>query len=316
MMMRSTLRKLGIASIFLIALHCFSFWFATLYERIDRGPATNTPAEGFWPRYGAYLHGLQRGDWGNVQGVPIGEYLGPIFQRSLILLGLALLCTVLIGPLLGVSAISRRTSRIAPQAYSVLAIGSSLPGFFLGSLLIAGLIYLSRSGWYSGPGTLIPVQGTGIDSHLILPVFTLAARPTLYIGYIMAGLLEHELQQEYIRVARSKGLGWRDLLVRHALPNIAASSIASLHRALRLLVGGLILVEALFDWRGVGYLLLSSLRRTADSSMSGLELQPELFACLALLFGGLLLLADVIASLMIYRADPRIRVAVAQPFGG
>lgn len=312
-MLRLILRKLGTSIVFLIVLNALSYWFATVYEPQVRNDPETAVTQGFWSRYAIYLQGLLRGDWGTVQGVPIAEYIGPLFQRSLIILTFALVWTVIFGPLLGLFAISRRTTRITSGAYGVLAVGSSLPGFFLGSLLIAGLIYLSRSGWYTGPGTLIPVQGFGVDAHIILPVFTLAARPTFYVGYIVAGLLEHELQQDYIRVARGKGLPWRDVLMRHALPAIAGGVTVSLHRGLHMLIGGLIVVEALFDWRGVGYLFLYSLRSGQGSAMPVPELQPELLAVLAVIFGGMLLLSDVITSLIVYVADQRVRAGEMQP---
>ncbi len=205
-------------------------------------------------------------------------------------------------PLLGVLVLQQRTSRIAPWAQVFLTVGSSMPGFFLGTLLIAAVILWARR--FSPGHPPLPVQGYGVDSHLIVPVLTLAARPVLYVAHFTAGLLEDELQQDYVRVARSKGVPWRWLVWRHALPNVAAAVVMALAQSLRLLASTLILVEALFDWRGVGWLFLNMI--ALDRANAGLFLQPDLLAVIVVVFAVLLLVADIAASVVAYRADPRL----------
>jgi peptide/nickel transport system permease protein len=194
----------------------------------------------------------------------------------------------------------------------VLTVGSSVPGFFLGSLLIAGILQFSL---YYGPGrgSVIPVQGFGWDAHLIVPVLTLAVRPTLYVANLTAGLVEDELQQDYVRVARSKGVPWRLLVWRHAFPNIRASVIAALGQSLRLIASTLILVEALFDWRGVGWLFLNVIALDRRGGVSPLFMQPELLALVVAVFAVLLLVADLLATVAAYWSDPRLRQGTLQP---
>jgi ABC-type dipeptide/oligopeptide/nickel transport system permease component len=205
-------------------------------------------------------------------------------------------------------AIDRQTRRISPRAQMILTVGSALPGFFLGSVLIAAILYGSRY-LYWGQGTLIPIQGFGLDAHLIVPTITLAVRPLLYVAYITAGLLEHELQQDYVRVALGKGLSWAALLRRHALPNIVAPVVVALGQSLRFLVSGLILVEALFDWRGLGRMFMQTIALNNTLRAAPIFLNAELLALIFVIFGGLLLLADLLAGIVAQLADPRLRAA-------
>jgi ABC-type dipeptide/oligopeptide/nickel transport system permease component len=312
-------RKLALIVVLLPLLNAVGFFYAVRfapnaiarqYGRIQR---SETPSEPFLPRYQAYLQGVLAGDWGEVQNTPIPKMVATPLKNSLILLLIGFAVTVLLGPLLGLLAISQQTGRIGPRAQLLLTAGSAVPGFFLGSLLIALLLFISRSSLYPWRGPLLPVQGFGIDAHLVLPVLTLATRPVLYIANVTAGLIEHELQQEYVRVALSKGLRWRTALWRHAFPNIVASVTISAGQSLRMLISGLILAEALFDWRGLGRMFLSAIALDERGNRTLYFLEPQLLALILVCFGAILLLADLIASVIAHLADPRLREADRGP---
>jgi peptide/nickel transport system permease protein len=174
------------------------------------------------------------------------------------------------------------------------------------------ILYGSRYFWW-GRGTVLPIQGFGLDAHLIIPTITLAARPVLYVAYLTAGLLEHELQQDYVRVALGKGLSWSTLLRRHALPNITASVVVAMGQSLRFLVSGLILVEALFDWRGVGRMFMQTIALNNGLRASTIFLNAELLAFIFVLFGALLLVADLLAGIVSHLVDPRLRHVDQRP---
>ena len=296
-------------------LHVVGFYYAVRYEPIFFLPSQVPPgfnpdamrAE-FGPAYREYLQGVRQGDWGKTGGTPLTSYMPRFMVRTLALLSVALVVTVVLGPLLATLAISRQTGRISPAAMTVFTLGTALPGFFLGTLLIVGILLASRRGWFGDGGIPIPVQGYGFDSHLIIPVLVLAVRPVLYVAYVTAGLLEHEFQQDYIRVARSKGLRWRHLLWRHALPNVAAAVVTTLGRALQITIGGLLLVETLFDWRGLGWLFFTTITGRIDAPNF---FNPPLLAMLLAIFGALLILTDLLVSLWAYLADPRLRRAAS-----
>lgn len=309
-MARLLIRKLTLMVLFLPLLHLLGFYYTSLFgphllPHLRNMLPEQHGTEDVFQRYKQYIEGVLTGDLGTVAGISISQLITPRITNSLILLVLALLMTVVLGLLLGVAAISPRTRRTSAPALLVLTAGSGIPGFLLGMVAIALVIYGSRYYW-PGRGGIMPIQGFGLDAHLILPVLTLASRPMLYVARITAGLLEHELQQEYVLVARSKGLSWRAVLRQHAFPNIRSAVVVTLGQAMRLLVSGLILVETLFDWPGVGHTFMTVIGlRTGHRTP--LFAQPELLATIAVLFGMLLLLADMVSSMLAYWADPRLR---------
>lgn len=316
-MIRLILRKLALLIVLIPLLNAFGFFYANTF-----GPRRFVNAVGslvereavppFFEIYGAYLRRLLSGDFGVINRMSIPEYIRTPLNNSLALLGVALVLVVILGPLLGLLAIDRQTRRISPRAQLILTIGSALPGFFLGSVLIAVILYGSRYFWW-GRGTVLPIQGFGLDAHLIIPTITLAARPVLYVAYLTAGLLEHELQQDYVRVALGKGLSWSALLRRHALPNITAPVVVAMGQSLRFLVSGLILVEALFDWRGVGRMFMQTISLSNSLRAAPIFGNAELLAFIFVLFGTLLLLADLLASIVSHLSDPRLRRAAERP---
>lgn len=308
-------RKLALILVLLPLLNAVGFFYAVSFAPgrvLDQyGFFQDDPRleEPFLPRYRAYLQDVSRGDWGVIDRTPVLKIIGTPLRNSLILLGIGVGVIVVLGPLLGVLAVSPRTNRISPRAQLLLTVGSAVPGFFLGSLLIALLLYISRADWYPGRGPILPIQGFGLGAHLVLPVLTLALRPVLYIANITAGLLENELQQEYTRVALSKGLRWRTMLRRHALPNVVGAVTISVGQSLRMLISGLILVEALFDWRGIGRLFLNVIALDELGRITAYTLEPTLLAMILVCFGAILLLADLLANVIAYRTDPRLRDA-------
>ncbi len=308
---RMLTRKLAVLLLLLPLLHFAGFWYAaTIGPRQVRARysffALDPDQQALLPAYLVQIRHLLAGDLGTIQNVPIASYLGTACVNSAGLLLCALGVTVLLGPCLGVLAVSRHTSRIRPAAQVVLTVGAAVPGFFFGSLLIVLVLLLSRaSGWQLA--ALLPIQGFGWDAHLIVPVLTLALRPVLYVANVTAGLLEDELQQEYIRVAHGKGLPWGHVVWGHAIPNVRATVLTTLGQSLRLVASTLILVEALFDWRGVGWQFLNVIALNRRGQPSVVFMQPALLAIVVACFGLVLLLADLVASVMATWADPRLR---------
>ncbi|GIV95719.1 MAG: glutathione ABC transporter permease [Herpetosiphonaceae bacterium] len=314
-MVRLIARKLVLIVLLLPLLNALGYFYATTYRRLLRGASTYSqlPILGGAANtgdYGAYFRGLLSGDLGKIDQTPISSILAEPVRNSLIVLGLALLVTVVFGLALGFLAISPRTKRVRPLALVFLTAGSSLPGFFLGSAALALIIYGSLL--KPGRGTIFPIGGFGLDEHLILPVLTLASRPMLQVARVAGGLLENELQQDYIRVALSKGLSWRRILWQHAFPNIVAPIVITIGQSMRLLIGGLIIVEALFRWPGIGRVFMIIVGVRVDGRVP-LEFfsNPELLAAIALIFGIWLLLADLITSVVAALSDPRLRQAAS-----
>ncbi|MFO7664749.1 MAG: ABC transporter permease [Chloroflexota bacterium] len=309
-MIRLIIRKLILMVIILGLLNIVAFNYGL------RHPALFSPSNFFVPRgisdpeyirerHGTYLQGLLRGNLGRVSGTEIATVIRDPIKNSLILLGTAIVTTVVFGLLFGMTAISGKTRRIRPWAVVFLAAGSSLPGFVFAAVLIAFLVYQL---FYTEARTpLLPISGFGIDRHLIMPVLVLAVQPTFHLAKVTAGLLENELHRDYITVAYSKGLTWSQLVWRHAWRNMLSPVLVTLGDSMRLMIGGLVIVEAIFLWPGIGRIFLYTLGLRLDARAPGQFFgNPELTAILAVILGGLLLLTDLVVSILAYQLDPRL----------
>ena len=147
---------------------------------------------------------------------------------------------------------------------------------------------------------------------LSTPVIVLAIQPTFHLAKVVSGLLENELQRDYIQVANGKGLTWAQMVRRHAWPNMLSPVLVTMGEALRLMIGALVIVEAVFLWPGVGRLLLYSLGLRLDAGPPGVFFgNAPLIALLAVIVGSWLLLADLLAAVLAYHFDPRVGEATA-----
>ncbi|MCA0353912.1 MAG: ABC transporter permease [Chloroflexi bacterium] len=317
-MSRLLLRKLALLIVLVPTLHFLGAWYAYRQQGFFYPPKEVSTQTGngfdvsyefddrpFMTHYRGVLSAMIDGDLGRIERTKVAEYIDDFVVRSAQLLGVAFLATIVLGLGMCLLAISPRTGRVSPTMVTIFTLGNAIPGFFLGTLLVLGLLYAKRAGWTNQ--LLLPVQGYSTSKHLILPALTLALRPAFYIASIGASLLEHEFQQDYVRVAKSKGLRWRTIVRRHAIPNVAPAVFASLGRGLQMVVGSLILVEALFDWRGTGWMLFNTL----TNSRSITFFNPLILALLLAMTGAILILVDLLASMLSLWINPLGRQASA-----
>ena len=174
-------------------------------------------------------------------------------------------------------------------------------------MIVASVSYVV----WRGPGTDIPVpiQGFGWDKHLIFPVIALMARPTMQIAQFTAGTLSGELNKQYVKAGRSLGQTWRSIRLKYAMRNIIAPVILTITGSFRLLVGELVVVEWLFAWTGLGRLLAQTLVPPLQTNAAEtlLFLDPPTVSIILTVFGGLFLVADLLASLAVRTIDRRLR---------
>ena len=303
-MLRLFLRKLGLVLILLPILNVVGFYYALVHPMLFA--STSAPAEDINPSYMEYLASVFRGEFGFAGQQTVIEIVREPLQSSLILVSIALFAATIFGVLLGWLSISRTTGRISSLSLSFLSAGSSLPGFLFGGIMLSIIVYQTL---YSGRGSsFLPISGYGLDEHLILPVLVLAIQPTMYIAKVTAGLLENEIQQNYMLVARSKGLNWRQLLWHHAFPNMLAPVLVTIGSSMRLIIGALVIVEAIFIWPGIGRIFLLTIGLRLDGRPTGIYFgNPALIAFITVFLGALLLFADLIATMISSAVDPRLR---------
>jgi peptide/nickel transport system permease protein len=243
-------------------------------------------------QYGSFLAGVLRGDFG--RSVRLNESaLAVVGDRLPATLELALTAFVL-GTLLAVVlvvAIQLTGNRILRDA--VLWVSSArqaVPSFWFGLLLV--LLFAVTLGWLPALG-----RNAGAAS-LILPAVTVATLElALYVRLLDAGFGEQR-GQDYVRTAHAKGVKPRNVVIRHILPNAVLPLVTVAGLNLGALLGGTIVVELVFNWPGVGQLLMESV-----SQRDYAVVQAALMV-IALVFVGVNLLVDVLYGVI----DPRVRL--------
>lgn len=129
-------------------------------------------------------------------------------------------------------------------------IGASIPGFWLGLLLI--YVFSVKLGWF-------PVMGRGGLSHLMLPAITLGFGTAVTQARLLRTSLMEVLGKDFITVARAKGLSRRRILLRHAFPNSLLPLLTTFGMVLGRLLGGAVIVETIFAWPGIGRMAIEAI---------------------------------------------------------
>ena len=243
-------------------------------------------------QYVVYVSNLIRGNFGVslVNGTPIPELLVSHGRNSLVLGLAAILVSYLIGIPLGIIAAVRRNTWIDQSAMGVGILGMGIPNFWLALLLV----YL-----FSSTLHLLPSAGCCSLAHLVMPTIVLAAEGTAVTMRMMrSSMLEH-LRQDFVRTLRASGLPEWKVVGVHVFRNALIPVISLAGLRLGWLIGYTLIVETVFNWPGVGYLLVDSVLRRDYP--------------VAQFFSLLLVVAVVganwLADLMYGWVDPRIRYA-------
>jgi peptide/nickel transport system permease protein len=296
----------------LAAANFGGYTYAFLARTISGNPffARETQTGTLWSGYSHYVQGMLQGNFREVAVYQDDFFL--ILSRAAIasagLLVLALVISVGLGLLIGLLGVRLNPPGVRDWLTGVSILGLSTPAFFIGRLGVALLLLLTI---YARLGSVpLPIQGYGWDWHLILPLVALCVRPTAMIAQIVAGLLAGELGQQYIVAARGKGLAERRVIWHHALRNVWAPVAHALAGAVRLLVADLIVVEWLFGWPGLGFLMAATLipAQVASATVDAGFLDPPLVASLLTIFAAIFLITDLLAGALARAADPRQRV--------
>ncbi len=250
-------------------------------------------------QYFDWLVGVLHGDFGI--SLRTGQAVGPtIFEalgRSALLAALSLFTVSIVAIPLGVWAAARR-GKAADLGVSVLSyMGISLPEFVLATLLLA---------WLAGPSVgLFPASGytspleNPLDAlhHLALPVITLSIVLLAHISRMVRSEMVDTLDSDFIRAARLRGLPRRQVLFRHALRNSMLPAITVIALDIGYLIGGVIVVEEIFSFPGVGrQLILAIQNRDLPMLQAGVLIMSMTYA-----------LANLAADLAYAALDKRIQ---------
>jgi peptide/nickel transport system permease protein len=251
-------------------------------------------------RYASWLWRFVRGDWGT--SAALGEPVRPLvlgrLGNSLLLGAYALLLAVPPAVALGVLA-GRRRGRAADVAVSTTAVSLlALPEFVVGTIL--SIVLAVELGWFP-VSAQVPADATGVVRELTLPALVLALALFGSVARATRAATLGVQRSAYARTAESKGLPRRRVLLWHVLPNVLPATVAAVGAQAGYLVGGLVVVETLFAYPGLGKLIVDS---AAARDLAPLE------ACV-LATAVAVLAATLLADLAAATLDPRVRRARA-----
>jgi ABC-type dipeptide/oligopeptide/nickel transport system permease component len=312
-MARLMARRLVVIPLVLILIHFLGFAYAHVARplRAARNPSLAGLIEPspLLPAYSDYVQGVFHLDFGQVPGsnAPIVEVVAQAGLASLGLLGVAAFASCTGGITAGLMATHRAPPRTANWLTALSTGGLAMPTFYLGTLLILAMLYVTISG-VSGTSTPLPTRGFGWDAHLVLPVLTLMLRPMVQVAQVTSALLVQELRKDYVMAARGFGYRWRHILRRLAMRNVWAQIVLTINNTLRFLVGELIVVEFLFAWPGIGKLMANTLvpSQISTQASSPMFLNPPVVAALLTVLATLFLSADFVSAIVIRSVDPRL----------
>jgi peptide/nickel transport system permease protein len=304
-MLRYILQRIVIFPIGLLIANFLGYAYAYYISPIQlaRNPYTfgNFSISPVFPEYFEYLKGVTQFDFGVLpQGGNILEIIVRAGIASLWLLALALMASIVLGLVLGFSAVRISPPRVSFWLTGMITIGLASPSYYVGIVLIAlSIVYVI---WGPNATPLVPFQGYGIDAHLVLPTLALMVLPTVKIAQITSTMLAGEMDKQYVVAAHSFGHTMQAIRRRFAFRNILAAVIITIVASLRLMIAELIIVERLFDWPGIGRLFSSTLVLTHRSDIF---LFPPLLAALLTILAAVFLLSDFVAGILVRYFDPR-----------
>jgi peptide/nickel transport system permease protein len=252
-----------------------------------------------------YLHwvsGVLRGDLGQslTLSQPVSAILFPKLMNTVILAGGSLLLCVLIGVPLGILAGTRQYSVLDRGSMFVTLTGASVPVYWAALVIVN--IFALQLGWFPTSGmydTRDPGGFTDVLHHLVLPAAAAAVVPTAVIARMARGSMIEALQADHVRMLRASGVPERLVIWKHTLRNILPPVANILGLQIGYLLGGVIFVEVVFNWPGLGGQLYTSIT-AGDMPM----IQAGVLF-IALVFVVVNLVTDIGVALL----DPRTRKA-------
>jgi len=254
-----------------------------------------------WEQYLDWVWGVLHGDFGMSLrlSLPVSQVVGTAFWNSAWLALIALAAVTMVAIPLGALAALKRGSvwdlGIGLFAY----VGTAMPEFVTATLL---LILLASPEWPILPagGFVSPSENRGgFINHVILPASTLGLILMAHISRQVRSEMAEVLSSDYVRAARLKGLRGRRVVWRHALPNALAPAVAVISLDIGYLLGGIIVVEEIFAWPGLGRTLIYALQNR----------DLPVIQAITLLLAVVYALSNLLADLVIAWLDPRVRHA-------
>lgn len=243
-----------------------------------------------WEQYGHYMQRVLSGDLGFSyrKQLPVTDLLLSRIPYTLALILGGVFVELAIGLPVGLASAVARGQWVDRLGMIIALVGVSAPPFWLGLLLLYWLGYLIP---------IFPLGGTGTLAHLVLPSLTAGLGGAAWYARMMRSSTLEILSADYVRTARAKGLRNIIVILRHVLPNALNPIITMAGLDIPWFIGGVVLVERVFDWPGVGRLAVEAIE-TVDVP---LILGTVIFTA------GMVVISGILIDLAQGLVDPRIR---------
>lgn len=270
-----------------------------------------------FPQYEGDNRGIIRGDFGESwklqRNKSVMSVIGQRLPDTLRLMITATVLSIVLAIPIGIYSAVKQYSKLDYFFTTFSFLGTSLPSFWFGLMMIAATLALNRNGlFYFPPGDILSIRNYTIPGlgtiaarsfadrilHLVLPVTVLSLLNLAgYSRFMRASMLE-VLKQDYVRTARAKGLRERLVVMKHALRNALIPLITIIVTAIPGVFGGALITERIFNYRGLGYTYIDALtQRDWPIVMAFLIIQAVL-----------IVIANLLADILYTVADPRIRL--------
>jgi len=242
-------------------------------------------------QYFNYMTNLLQGDFGRsyLQKSEVSELIASRLGPSLSLMFFAIAIELLIGLLAGIIAAMNRGKALDKTLMVLSFIAVSAPQFIVSILIL--YVFAVKLGWF-------PIGGYGDPIHYVLPALTLGLLGSGWYSRVMRSSMLDVLRQDYIRTARAKGAPVTRIIRVHAFKNAILPIIAMIGLDIGIFMGGIVVVESVFGWPGIGQLAWQAIQRVDIPIIMGVTL----VSAIAIVIGNLI--ADLIAPFV----DPRIKL--------
>lgn len=241
-------------------------------------------------QYVKFLDGIFHGDLGDSFRTkqPVTDSIRTRLPNTVKLTIASLIFALVLGLTAGILSATFRNSWIDRVSMLIAVAGVSIPGFWLGLMLI--LLFSVRLGWF-------PVAGASSWKHLVLPAITLGLVVSAVLARITRASMLEALNQDYVRTARAKGLREFTVISRHALRNALIPVVTIVGLLIGNLLAGAFIIEAVFGYPGIGLLAVNALLARDFPMIQGIVL------FIAVVYVVINMLVDILYGLI----DPRIK---------
>jgi peptide/nickel transport system permease protein len=250
-------------------------------------------------QYGRWVGGMLTGDWGDslIFKKPIAELLAQKITASAIIVVMSMTIALALAVPLGVWAAIHRDKWQDTTASTASLLGVSLPDFFWGIVMI--LVFARWLGWFPSSGFVEPSEDLwGAIRHAFLPSLALGLGLMAHLTRMTRSTMTGILGQEFIRVARAKGLTERTVIWSYGLRNAIGPVITIAGLQVGYLFGSIIVMESLFNYTGMGWLTYQAL----------LNRDMPLIQATIFVIAAVVMLTNLLVDLLYLAIDPRIRL--------